>query len=163
MKGTKKLFAILTLLILVLGFLPLLAQPLPYEGHDWLEYEATMYYGDAFEPDDTRFQAKACPVNGPLQLRNFHVQADPDWIWFNAQLGVSYAIEAVGRPIAPRNCRRFICSLTIAIPYMHKSSNHPPNEPAAPTHTIVSHSRGDFQRFPDLGQCRMVTRSGANC
>ena len=97
MKGTQKLFAILALLILALGFLPLLAQPLPYAGHDWLEYEATMYYGDSYEPDDTRFAAKPCPADSSTQLRNFHAQGNEDWIWFNATSGMTYAIQAVGR------------------------------------------------------------------
>jgi hypothetical protein len=97
MKGTEKLFAVLMIMILALGFLPLLAQPLPYEENDWLAYEATMYYGDSFEPDDSRALAQQCPVNSSIQLHNFHVKGDPDWIWFYAEAGVTYLIKTDAR------------------------------------------------------------------
>jgi hypothetical protein len=97
MKGTQKLFAVLSLMILAFGFLPLLAQPLPYEGQDWLTYEATMYYGDSFEPDDSRALARQCLVNSSIQFHNFHTQGDQDWIWFQAQSGLSYTIKTDAR------------------------------------------------------------------
>jgi hypothetical protein len=97
MKATQKLFAVLSLMILAFGFLPLFAQPLPYEGQDWLTYEATMYYGDSYEPDDSRTLARQCIVNSSIQFHNFHVKGDPDWIWFYAQIGWSYTIKADAR------------------------------------------------------------------
>lgn len=96
MKAKQKLFAVLSLMILAFGFLPLFAQPLPYEGQDWLAYEAQMYYGDSFEPDDSRTLARQCLVN-TTQFHNFHVKGDPDWIWFYAQSGLSYMIKADAR------------------------------------------------------------------
>jgi hypothetical protein len=99
MKGVQKLLLLVTLLVLAFGFLPLLAQPLPYKELDWLSYEATMYYGDAYEPDDSRNLAKAIQVDGAVQLRNFHVRRDQDWVWFYATKGTSYAVETRARPI----------------------------------------------------------------
>ena len=99
MKGAQKLLLAVTLLVLVFGFLPLLAQPLPYKELDWLSYEATMYYGDAYEPDDSRNLAKPIQVNGAVQMRNFHVRRDQDWVWFYAQQGTSYVVETRARPI----------------------------------------------------------------
>jgi hypothetical protein len=99
MKNTQKLFAVLTLVILAFGFLPLLAQPLPYEGLDWLSYEPTVYYGDPYEPDDERRLAKECPVGGLFQFHNFDTAGDQDWIWFDAQAGLPYAIETRARPM----------------------------------------------------------------
>lgn len=99
MKGTQKLAAVLTILILAFGFLPLFAQPLPYKELDWLALESAVYYADGYEPDDTRALAKPCPVNGPLQLHNFHADGDQDWIRFTAQGGDHYAIETQARPL----------------------------------------------------------------
>jgi hypothetical protein len=99
MKGTQKLFAVLTFLILALGFAPLLAQPLPYKGLDWLSLEPLIYYADAHEPDDTPSLAKHCPVDGPLQIHNFHTGEDQDWILFYAVAGQTYVIKTEARPI----------------------------------------------------------------
>ena len=99
MTGTQKLFALLTVLILAFGFLPLLAQPLPYEGLDWLSYESTMYYTDGYEPDDTRFLAQECAVGGPIQIRNFYPSGDQDWVWFYTQAETSYAVETQAKPL----------------------------------------------------------------
>jgi hypothetical protein len=99
MKGTQKLAAVLTILVLAFGFLPLFAQPLPYKEMDWLALEPTIYYADDYEPDDTRNLARPFPANDPLQFHNFHVTGDEDWIWFYAQVGTSYAIETRARPL----------------------------------------------------------------
>ncbi len=99
MKGTQKLAAVLTLLILAFGFLPLFAQPLPYKELDWLALEPTIYYADPYEPDDTRALARLSLVNGPVQFHNFHASRDQDWIRFTVRAGDHYAIETQARPL----------------------------------------------------------------
>ena len=99
MKGTQKLAAVLTILVLALGFLPLFAQPLPYKDMDWLALGPTIYYGDGYEPDDTRALAGPCPVDGPPQFHSFHASGDQDWVWFYAQAGDFYAIETQAKPL----------------------------------------------------------------
>ncbi len=46
MKGSHKLFAILVFAVLCIGLVPMIVRPLPYEGLDWLSYEASIQYGD---------------------------------------------------------------------------------------------------------------------
>jgi len=93
MKGTQKLLAIVAILLLGLGVLPLLAQPLPYAGTDWLDYEATLYYGDSYEPDDTFDSANQYPLGIAYQVHNFHLPQDRDWVWFDATAGSLYTVQ----------------------------------------------------------------------
>ncbi len=99
MKGTQKLFVLLTLLVLAFGFLPLFAQRLPYKGLDWLSYQSAMYYGDDYEPDDSQSAAKPCPVNGSSQIHNFHTSGDQDWISFSTEAGSDYTIKTQAWPL----------------------------------------------------------------
>ena len=99
MKGTQKLFVLLTLLVLAFGFLPLFAQRLPYKGLDWLAYQSAMYYGDDYEPDDSQSAARPYRVNGPYQVHNFHAKGEEDWISFWTEAGSNYAIKTWANPL----------------------------------------------------------------
>jgi hypothetical protein len=49
---------------------------------------------DQYEPDDTRGQANPISV-GEVQTHNRHVAHDRDWMYFEAQGGVTYVIETL--------------------------------------------------------------------
>ncbi|MBX2997156.1 MAG: fibronectin type III domain-containing protein [Caldilineaceae bacterium] len=54
---------------------------------------ATSSIADGFEPDNSCEQAKVIPTNGSFQNRNFHNEADTDWIRFSAQANKTYIIQ----------------------------------------------------------------------
>lgn len=93
MKGSVKNLVMVAFLILCVGLVPVIALPLPYEGLDWLSYGGEIYYGDIYEPDDTRAQARPYSFSGGSQFHTFHVAGDVDWVWFSTQAGVSYVIQ----------------------------------------------------------------------
>jgi hypothetical protein len=98
-KGPHKLFAILVFVVLCIGLVPMTVRPLPYEGLDWLSYEAAIQYGDPYEPDNSKKDAKECLVDGQTQVHNFHVPGDIDWVWFHTQAGSFYAIQVWDRSL----------------------------------------------------------------
>ncbi len=49
--------------------------------------------GDAYEPDDACNLAQRIETDGTAQTRNFHRQADADWVTFPAAAGQTYLIE----------------------------------------------------------------------
>jgi hypothetical protein len=53
------------------------------------------YPGDPYETDDTQGEAKDIVLNQEIQLRNFHVSGDHDWIRFLAVSGVHYDIRTI--------------------------------------------------------------------
>jgi len=99
MKGRAKLVAIVTFFIVCGGLLPVIAMPLPYEGLDWLSYGAAMYYGDAYEPDNSRQDANWCGTAGDSQYHNFHVSGDENWVYFEVQAGSFYTIRTQAKPM----------------------------------------------------------------
>lgn len=54
---------------------------------------ATSSIADSFEPDNTCAQAKTIPTDGSFQNRNFHDEADNDWIRFAAVANKTYIIR----------------------------------------------------------------------
>ncbi|MBX2997159.1 MAG: fibronectin type III domain-containing protein [Caldilineaceae bacterium] len=54
---------------------------------------STSSIADAFEPDNTCAQAKPISTDGSFQNRNFHDEADNDWIRFTAQANRTYIIQ----------------------------------------------------------------------
>lgn len=53
----------------------------------------TSAVADSFEIDNTCAQAKTIPTDGSFQNRNFHDEADNDWIRFTAQANKTYIIQ----------------------------------------------------------------------
>jgi len=68
------------------------------EGEDtdydlWVsESEPVTFEGDEYEPDDTMAQAHEILLD-VSQTHNIHVQGDHDWVFFQAEEGVTYNIE----------------------------------------------------------------------
>jgi hypothetical protein len=54
---------------------------------------ATSSIADGFEPDNSCEQAKTIPTDGSFQNRNFHDEADNDWIRFSALANRTYIIR----------------------------------------------------------------------
>jgi hypothetical protein len=54
---------------------------------------ATSSIADSFEPDNSCAQAKMIPTDGNFQNRNFHDEADADWIRFTVQANKTYIIR----------------------------------------------------------------------
>lgn len=57
-----------------------------------LENEPVAFQEDEYEPDDTMAQAVEILVETP-QTHGIHVQGDHDWVFFQAEDGVTYVIE----------------------------------------------------------------------
>ena len=49
--------------------------------------------GDSYEDDNSCGAARFLPPDGSVQSHTFHRQADLDWVYFNAEAGVTYRIE----------------------------------------------------------------------
>lgn len=59
----------------------------------WItESEPVAFEEDEYEPDDTMAQAKEILLDVP-QTHTIHVQGDHDWIYFQAEEGITYVIE----------------------------------------------------------------------
>ncbi len=54
--------------------------------------------GDEYEPDDMCTQARAISTDGTVQVHNFHVSTDVDWVRFDAEAGKTYLIEGLTPP-----------------------------------------------------------------
>ncbi|HUS69694.1 MAG TPA: PPC domain-containing protein [Anaerolineae bacterium] len=57
-----------------------------------LEEGAKLLFPDAYEPDDTMASATTMEL-GQVQSRNVHVEADHDWLSFQAEEGLTYVVE----------------------------------------------------------------------
>lgn len=58
-----------------------------------IEYSTGVPNGDDYEPDDTCAQVSPIQVNGATQQHDFHQYEDSDWVWFDAQAGITYVIQ----------------------------------------------------------------------
>jgi hypothetical protein len=56
------------------------------------ESEPVTFEEDEYEPDDTMTQANEILLDVP-QTHNIHVQGDHDWVFFQAEEGITYVIE----------------------------------------------------------------------
>jgi len=54
--------------------------------------------GDSFENDNSCAMAKPLNADGVAQEHTFHVPGDEDWVYFEAQAGETYYIEAITPP-----------------------------------------------------------------